>query len=94
MKSSVVSLRVGGKKAKFNLKKFSPYLYILPMFLFLIMFLLVPFITAVEKSFFKYDIISVNQFIGLDNYITLFTKDAKFWISIRNLLVLFVGMLI
>lgn len=80
-----------GEKPKFS-KTLLPYLYIMPEFAILIVFLLVPLITAFVKSFYNYDGLGLNEFVGFKNYITLFTKDTVFSKSVINLLVLFVGM--
>ena len=71
-----------------------PYLYIAPAFILLAIFVFKPFVFAIWKSFYKYDGAMINSFIGLDNYKNLFTNDPKFWISVQNLGVLFVGFLI
>jgi len=72
--------------------KIVPYLYILPVYIFLITFLLMPLLTAFIKSFYRYDGLNLNEFIGLENYIRLFTKDSVFYKSLINLFVLFIGM--
>lgn len=66
-----------------------PYIYILPIFLFLGFFIFRPFLFAISKSFYRYDGITLNEFIGLQNYFTLFFEDDKFWISMKNLLFFF-----
>lgn len=85
-------------KRKFNPQKhrreMAPYLYILPVFLFLIIFILLPFVFAVEKSFYRYNGGNVNEFIGLQNYIRLFTNDKLFWKSILNMLYMFGGLIV
>jgi len=78
------------KKFKFDVN----VLYIAPLFIFIALFLLMPFLTAIVKSFYRYDVLSINEFIGLENYKTLFFEDAKFRISIVNLLILMGGMVI
>ena len=70
------------------------YLFILPAFIFLFMFLCMPLLTAITKSFYRYDCISINQFIGLANYKKLFFNDPKFWSSLKLLIVYFVGLVV
>lgn len=45
-----------------------PYLYVLPVFLFFVPFVLVPFAHTVGLSFYDWDGITRAAFIGLDNY--------------------------
>ena len=83
-------------KKEFNREKIMrgimPYIYILPAFLFLGLFMLQPLIYAVEKSFFRYNGGKINEFIGWANYIRIFTKDKMFWISLKNLAYFFAAM--
>lgn len=85
------------KKKKSNLmnkQNFYAYLFILPAFIFLFMFLCMPLITAITKSFYRYDCISINEFLGFENYRKLFFHDPKFWASMKLLLVYFVGFIV
>lgn len=63
------------------------YSFVLPAVLLLIVFLLLPFIFAVIFGFTKFNLLRPDkiQFIGLDNYITLF-KDKLFYKSLFNTL--------
>lgn len=41
---------------------------------------LYPILWAVKQSFYYYNgVISATRFVGFDNFITLFTKDAEYW---------------
>ncbi|KAF1299609.1 sugar ABC transporter permease [Enterococcus sp. JM4C] len=53
-------------------------LFIAPWLLGLCIFKLYPFIASFILSFTKYDIIGTPEFIGLQNYIKLFTQDKVF----------------
>ena len=79
------------KKLKNN-RKYYNLLYILPLFVFMMAFMLVPFVTGIVKSLYKYDEISINEFIGLLKYIDLFTKDGKFIIALKNMVFLLFAM--
>ncbi len=72
----------GEKKYKFNI---FPYLCLVPVFTFLILFLVRPFVFAFIKSFYDYDAAARNNFIGFGNYITLFRDDMVFRKSVKNL---------
>ncbi len=80
------------QKLKKNNRKYYNLLYILPLFAFMVAFMLMPFITGIVKSFYRYDAVSVNEFIGFQNYIDLFTKDSKFPIALKNMVFLLCAM--
>lgn len=57
------------------------YLFILPFIIGLIAFTVIPFFTSLYLSFTEYNILSPAKWIGLDNYVKMFTKDKLFWPS-------------
>lgn len=61
------------------------YLFLLPSVLVFIFFYLQPIITVFATSLIKWDGFNKPQWIGLQNYITMFTNDA-FLLSLKNLL--------
>ncbi len=65
--------------------KISPYLYLLPAFLLLFAFKLLPVLMSFVISFYKWTIVGTGEFIGLTNYQTL-VNDPKFWQSMTNTL--------
>ena len=69
---------------KRKLQKATPYLFLLPFFGIFIMFSLFPILYSLVISFTKMDGIGNMEFIGLDNYIRLFTQDKVFLKSIGN----------
>ena len=64
-------------------KKITPYLFILPTFIFLIIFFYYSFYFAVERSFTDYTIGYTPVYVGLDNYIQLL-QDKVFLKSLMN----------
>ncbi|MEA1972900.1 MAG: sugar ABC transporter permease [Candidatus Cloacimonadota bacterium] len=64
-------------------KKISPYLYLLPAGIIIIVFRLIPIILSFLISFFKWTINGPGKFIGLQNYAKLFV-DFEFWQSMLN----------
>ncbi len=54
------------------------YLFFLPFGLFFAIFKIFPFIRSLYLGFFKWDIFGSPEFIGLENFYTLFNTD-KFW---------------
>ncbi|MDQ0917257.1 multiple sugar transport system permease protein [Paenibacillus sp. V4I5] len=61
------------------------YLFITPTILLFIIFTIIPVIMAFYLSFTNYDIVSKNDFVGLDNYKRL-VEDNIFWTTLKNVL--------
>jgi multiple sugar transport system permease protein len=74
------------KKAKqksFTLvRKRVPYLFILPWIIGFLVFTLGPLVFSLVMSFFNWPIAGEPQFIGLNNFIKMFTDDAQFYDSL------------
>ncbi|MEG1426927.1 MAG: sugar ABC transporter permease, partial [Oscillospiraceae bacterium] len=66
-------------------RNFWGYLFILPNFLGFTLFMLVPIVMSLLFSFTNYDVISQMDFIGLENYVTLF-QDDQFITALLNTL--------
>ena len=63
-----------------------PYLLISPTVLLWLVFMVYPLTYVINLSFqhFNYSKMYMNGFAGLDNFITLFTKDKHFWGAALN----------
>ncbi|MFV0412158.1 MAG: carbohydrate ABC transporter permease [Oscillospiraceae bacterium] len=65
--------------------KVASYVFVMPFIIGFLAFTLVPILASLVFSFTKYDLLSPPQFVGLDNYITMFTKDKtfaqSFWVT-------------
>lgn len=82
----VLNGRGESKKRRFN---FTPYLFILPHFIFFALFVAYPFFNGLYISLFQYDYLQVNNiFVGLQNYLNLFTLGSvqfqEFWNALVN----------
>lgn len=76
------------KKIRYYRKRdYQAYLYIAPWLIGLLVLQLFPFMKSLYLSFTEYTIGGTARWIGLDNYIKLFTKDREFWNSLRVTLV-------
>jgi len=64
---------------KLNNEKVAGYIFILPFIIGFVCFISFPMLMSLIFSFTKYDILTSPKLTGLDNYITLFTKDPLFW---------------
>lgn len=60
--------------------------FLLPNFSGFLLFTLIPIIATFLLSLFDWSLISKPQFVGLQNYVNLFTKDAQFGKVIFNTL--------
>lgn len=67
----------GGRKGYIGL------LYIMPWMLGLLIFQLYPFISSFYYSLTDYNMVESPTFIGLDNYIHIFTEDKDFTQSLK-----------
>ncbi len=65
--------------------KYLGYLYIAPWLLGFLVLTLYPFIVSLFYSFTEYNVFSL-KFVGLDNYINIFTKDKLFFNSLSKTL--------
>jgi multiple sugar transport system permease protein len=59
------------------------YLFILPWIIGFIAFTAIPFVALFYFSFTNYDLLSAPKWIGLDNFIRMFTTDEKFVTSLK-----------
>ncbi|MCL2405192.1 MAG: sugar ABC transporter permease [Defluviitaleaceae bacterium] len=59
-------------------RKGSPYLFLAPYLILFFVFIVVPVAIAVGLSFTNFDAIQRPQFVGLLNYVNLFTQDLIF----------------
>lgn len=70
---------------KFNI---GPYLFLVPYLFFFVLFMVVPILTGLFVSFHKWDFLSSPQFVGLRNYIRLFTPGTidytEFWSALLS----------
>jgi multiple sugar transport system permease protein len=70
----------------------TPYLFILPHLIFFAVFVAFPFFFGLYISAFQYDFLrpEATTFVGIDNYIKLFTRDSvqfrEFWNALVNTL--------
>lgn len=59
-------------------------IFIAPAFLLFTLVLLVPICQAVYYSFSEYEVLTPPKWIGLDNYIKLFTNDKTMQTALKN----------
>lgn len=58
--------------------------FVSPALIGLALFTAVPVILSIVMGFFDWPTFGQRRFIGLDNYVTLFTSSPDFWPAVRN----------
>ena len=74
------------KKKKLNL---APYLFIAPNFIGFLVFILIPVLVSFVVAFTDFNIFqgfANSKFVGLDNFIKMFS-DEWFWAALKNNLI-------
>jgi len=71
------------EKYSYTKRDYQAFLYLIPWILGFCLLQLYPFISSFYHSFTDYQISSKSVFCGFQNFITLWTKDAEFWKSLR-----------
>lgn len=65
-------------KLRKYLRDHSFLLLLMPYLVFFVLFIIVPIIAAIVLSFTQFDSIQTPVFVGIDNYVRIFTQDAVF----------------
>ena len=76
-------------KRKTGIKKIEPYLYITPITLIMVLFVVGSVLISITLAFTKYTIITPPDFRGIDNY-TRLLDDSKFIKALGNTLKLLI----
>ncbi len=63
------------------------YVLLLPFLLFYIVFMVVPILSSVALSFTDFNMVSMPHFVGVKNYIRMFTEDDVFMTSFKNTII-------
>lgn len=78
-------MRSSFKLTKRDLKEYSEgIIFILPFMVLFITFVIVPVLVSLYISLTNYDMLQTPEFIGIENYRTLFLDDDIFMLSIKN----------
>ena len=70
---------------------FSAYAFVLPSILFILIFVVFPIVGTLYYSFTKYDLMQEPRWIGMKNYVNLFTAEPRFAPAVRNTVVFAFG---
>lgn len=70
------------------------YLMLLPNIIMFCVFTVYPLCWVMRYMFFDYKGYGESVFVGLDNFVRIFTRDAQYWDAVKNTLVYVSGKLI
>lgn len=80
--------RSQGKLGKLGRKEATMgYLFIAPWIIGFLLFTLLPILSSFYYSFTRYSVLRDPVWIGLDNYVSLFTDDRLFYVILLNTLI-------
>jgi len=65
--------------------------FVLPALLFFGIFLVSPIFSVIKLSFYSWEGFGDMKFVGLNNYIKMFTRDINFWTAVKNTLIFMFG---
>lgn len=69
-------------KSGLDMKKWIPYLFISPWLIGFLVFYIGPMFTSLYLSFTDYDLLSKARWIGIDNFVKMFSNDKRFITSL------------
>jgi multiple sugar transport system permease protein len=78
---------VTAQRRRFSEQTVAGFMSISPWIIGFVVFTAFPFFASLYFSFTKYDVINPPQWIGLDNYQRLFTRDKAFPKAVENTLI-------
>lgn len=66
-----------------NRIKLAPWMFLLPGLIFFSVYVIIPIFQSIWISFYAWDGLGEQQWIGLENYRELW-EDDRFWVSLKN----------
>lgn len=69
------------------------YAFIAPMMIGFLLFMAGPIVAAIWYSLTSYSLLQPSQFVGMDNYVEILSKDDAFWETLRNTLTFSAGLI-
>jgi len=68
-------------------KNYQSYILLAPYFILFFTFTVIPVMMAIAFSFTSFNMLQMPQFVGWDNYLTLFLENEVFIIALQNTLI-------
>jgi multiple sugar transport system permease protein len=76
--------RARPKRRRLQQKDWAPYVFLAPALFYLVVFFILPIGFSLYLTFTKWNPLSNPQWIGLENYKYLFTRDPKFYDTLKH----------
>jgi multiple sugar transport system permease protein len=86
-----ITIRTVSKKSRILKENLTGYAFISPFIIGFLGFTLIPIIASLYLSFTNYNLFAAPRWIGLDNYIKMFTADPRYWKSLKVTLIYVIG---
>jgi ABC-type sugar transport system permease subunit len=80
----MASLATAAQRPRRSWARYEGYLFIAPLFLGIIAFILIPILASLVMSFTKWDFVTPPEFVGVQNYVQMLTRDRLFWKVLGN----------
>jgi multiple sugar transport system permease protein len=75
--------KLGQRGSQTRKQHWVAYLFLLPWLVGLLVFTVGPMLASLFYSFTSYDLLSAPQWVGLDNYVRMFTQDERYLTALR-----------
>ncbi|MFJ5760910.1 carbohydrate ABC transporter permease [Neobacillus sp. NPDC093182] len=82
-----VTLRPISKRSRIIKENLTGYAFISPFIIGFLAFTFIPILASLYLSFTNYNLFASPTWIGLDNYIQMFTADPRYWQSLKVTLI-------
>lgn len=87
-----VTINTVTKRKRVIKENLTGYAFISPFIIGFLAFTLIPILASLYLSFTNYNLFAAPKWIGLDNYIKMFTEDPRYWQSLKvTLIYVFAG---
>ena len=83
---AIMSAAVGRRRASVMRRReaWAGVVFVLPWLIGLIVFQVYPILATIYLSFTDYNVVQTPHWVGLQNYVTMFTSDNDFWNGVGN----------
>ncbi|WP_462409141.1 carbohydrate ABC transporter permease [Neobacillus sp. Marseille-QA0830] len=78
-----ITIRPVSKRSRAIKENLTGYAFISPFVIGFLAFTLIPIVMSLYLSFTNYNLFAAPKWIGLDNYIKMFTADPRYWHSLK-----------
>jgi multiple sugar transport system permease protein len=86
-----ISITPVSKRSRIIKENLTGYAFISPFIIGFLAFTFIPILASLYLSFTNYNLFASPTWIGLDNYIQMFTADPRYWKSLKVTLIYVLG---